>query len=93
MNVSDIQVTQALKTVFPGYSLLTKREKEFFELLKYLDHDSIWGEAVRSVLSNPNAHKFRLLISSLLSQAEDDQEIMMRILGIKTYIALINLKN
>lgn len=79
------------KTVTYTYDILSEQEKNTAALLKQVDHDSIWGIAIRRVFENWDAVRFRRLICDLKSQANDNMESMRNILGEKTLNAVMNL--
>lgn len=72
--------------------MLDYRESAALEMLRRVNTDSIWGEAIKKVLSNYSVARFRLLISSLLSQNDDNPTAMRRILG-PAYQSVITLKS
>lgn len=60
---------------------LNPLEVRAFEELKKLDHDSIWGIAVKNVMQANDPIPFRRLICDLKSQANDNSQVMKNILG------------
>ncbi len=60
---------------------LTPPEKQVFEQLRQLQHNSIWGIAISNVCEVPDVTRFRELIKSLKSQYNDNPEVMTSILG------------
>ena len=70
---------------------LTKPELDFIPCLKAVDPQSIWGAAVHNVLNDLTPFKFRLLVSELKSQNEDQPDLMLKILGDPCHSQLINL--
>lgn len=60
---------------------LNPLEVKALEELKKVDHDSIWGLAVKSVMKQNDPIPFRRLISELKSQANDNAQVMKNILG------------
>ena len=70
---------------------LTQPEKDFIPCLKAVDPQSIWGAAVHNVLNDLTPFKFRLLVSELKSQNEDQPDLMLKILGDPCHSQLINL--
>lgn len=76
---------------FEGIENLNPKEQQFLVCLKAVNHDSIWGEAIRNVMKAPTVVKIRQLISDLKSQASDSQDIMLSILGEPCYEQLLSL--
>lgn len=70
---------------------LTKPELDFIPCLHAVDPQSIWGAAVHNVLNDLTPFKFRLLVSELKSQNEDQPDLMLKILGDPCYSQLIKL--
>ena len=70
---------------------LTKPELDFIPCLRAVDPQSIWGAAVHNVLNDLTPFKFRLLVSELKSQNEDQPDLMLKILGDPCYSQLIKL--
>jgi hypothetical protein len=62
-------------------NILNQNEQVAAEKLKSIDHDSIWGIAIRNVMAAFEASKFRRLICDLKSQNHDCPEVMKNILG------------
>lgn len=62
-------------------TLLNPLEVKALEELKKVDHDSIWGIAVKNVMKENDPVPFRRLISELKSQANDNSDVMKNILG------------
>lgn len=70
---------------------LTAQELYAWEKLEQVDEDSMWGQAIHKALEQQSVLVFRELIVSLLSQNDDDAEVMKRILG-KAYEAVMDLR-
>lgn len=62
-------------------NILNENEEQVIEMLKQLDHDSIWGIAIRNVMKAFEVSKFRRLVCDLKSQNHDCPEVMKNILG------------
>lgn len=60
---------------------MTPREKYIFRLLCEVEHDSIWGVAIKLFNKNPTLTHLRLLIDQLTSQANDNPESMAKVIG------------
>jgi hypothetical protein len=71
--------------------ILSEKEKSFYQELKKVPCDSIWGLAIKNVLANPTPERFEHLIKELKSQTADCAETMMNILGESCFFKLINL--
>lgn len=73
-------------------NFLTVPEIKALNELKHVDHDSIWGVAIKNTLKQNNPVVFRQLISDLLSQNNDCPPVMQNILG-SAYSSVVGLKN
>lgn len=71
--------------------VLSIEEKRLLLALTNLNHDSIWGTAIRNVCKDPDGYRFRKLISELKSQAADEPSTMKNILGKHIYQQLMEL--
>jgi hypothetical protein len=71
---------------------LSQKEKEFFACLQNVDVESLWGLAISNVVKNPDVDRFRGLVMSLKSQANDCAPVMASILGQQCYNNLLNLQ-
>lgn len=71
--------------------MLSTKEQSFLTTLKEITHDSIWGIAITNVINDPQAWKVRKLICELKSQASDNSEVMLNILGQPGYSQLQSL--
>lgn len=65
---------------FQGYELLTDAERNVFEHLRKVKHESIWNHAIDQVITKGDALRFLRLILQLKSQARDNEEVMKTIL-------------
>jgi len=70
---------------------ISEKEKQFFECLKKVDVNSVWGVAISNVVNDPDVSRFRRLVCDLKSQAHDSKEIMTNILGQECFDNLVNL--
>lgn len=61
--------------------MLTDNEKIFLNLMSEVSSESIWGLAISNVVSNPKPDNVRRLITQLKSQASDNNEVMLSIIG------------
>jgi len=59
---------------------LSYEEQQLLNELRTIDHDSLWGLAIKNVISNPTVTSFRGLICQLKMQNNDCPEIMRSIL-------------
>lgn len=82
--------SKSTKSVTYTYDILSIKEREAANMLKKVDHESIWGIAIRNVFSNWDVVRFRRLICDLKSQANDNMESMRNILGNETLNAVMN---
>ena len=60
---------------------MSNAEKSAFEMLKQVDHDSLWNIAISNVCKDPSVMKFRRLVCDLKSQGNDNPDVMKKILG------------
>ena len=67
-------------------------EVKAYEQLKKIDHDSIWGIAIKDVIKGNNPESFKELIRNLKSQANDNNKMMRNILG-NAYESVITLNS
>lgn len=70
---------------------LSDKEQEFMICLMAVDPESIWGLAIQNVVKDPEPMKFRRLVCDLKSQAHDNEQVMISILGKPCYDKLIAL--
>lgn len=70
---------------------LTAKEEYAWKKLEQVDEDSLWGNSIHKALEQQSVLVFRELIESLLSQNDDDAEVMKKILG-KAYDAVMDLR-
>lgn len=70
---------------------LSVKEQEFLVCLAAVDPESIWGLAIQNVMKDPEPMKFRRLVCDLKSQAHDNEQVMISILGKSCYDKLIEL--
>jgi hypothetical protein len=70
---------------FEGVEHLNAQERKFLACLEAVSDDSIWGTAISNVMKQPTVVKIRQLISDLKSQANDNREVMLNILGDTCY--------
>jgi hypothetical protein len=73
------------------FKLLTDKEREFFNCLQNVEEQSLWGYAISNVVKSPDVERYRGLIKSLKSQAQDCEPIMVNILGQECFDNLLNL--
>lgn len=66
---------------FPDYDLLNPQEKQFLACLEAVNSDTMWALAIQNVMKAPTVIKIRQLIGDLKSQAADQPDIMLSILG------------
>lgn len=76
-------------TAFEGYDQLSTKEKFAFSMLKEVNSDSIWGLAIKNVVTKPDLPRLRRLISDLKGQNDDNPAVMQQILG-DAYHPVIN---
>lgn len=62
-------------------NLLNENEQTAIDRLMAVNHDSIWGIAIRNVMAAFEVSKFRRLVCDLKSQNHDCPEVMKNILG------------
>lgn len=67
---------------------LNPTESKFFECLKNVDPDSIWGLAIQLVVEDGTEERFRNLVTQLKSQDFDAPQIMQEILTPECYQTL-----
>lgn len=70
---------------------LTDNEQKFLSCLEAVSDESIWGMAIKVVMKTPTAARIRGLITDLKSQAKDNSEVMLSILGQPCYEQLLML--
>lgn len=70
---------------------INDQEKKFFQCLEQVKETSLWGLAISNVVKNPDVPRFRRLVCDLKSQAHDNGEVMVAILGQQCYDNLISL--
>jgi hypothetical protein len=68
---------------------LNPNEQKFLSCLEAVNHDSIWGVAIRNVMKEPTVPRIRRLIADLKSQANDNEPVMIDILGKPCYEQLM----
>lgn len=89
INLTPVDYSKALYKMGIPLSIAEERLKE---CLRKVEHDSIWGCAIVDAFVGYTDTKFRELVCELLSQLEDCEDTMYRILGYDAYNALIALK-
>jgi hypothetical protein len=70
---------------------INDQEKKFFQCLQQVRDNSLWGIAIVNVVKNPDVPRFRRLVCDLKSQAHDNSEVMVAILGQQCFDNLISL--
>lgn len=78
-------------THFEGIDNLNAQEQQFLVCLEAVNDESLWGTAIMNVMKAPTVVKIRQLIGDLKSQAADNEEIMLSILGKPCYDQLLTL--
>lgn len=71
---------------------LTPEEIKLRDALQNVESDTLWGEAIRDWFIDQDVMKFRQLYQELLSQNDDNDLIMLKILGQPAYSLLLALK-
>ncbi len=74
------------------YVRLTGRERALFNKMRSLKINNFWSYGIKTVLKNPSPKKFRLLISELQDEGQDNAEIMQSILGAEIFHLLYTIK-
>lgn len=72
-------------------NILSIQEKLFLMQLKNVKVQSLWGLAISNVVKNPVVSEVGRLFTDLKSQDDDNDEMMLDILGVDAHFYLQNL--
>lgn len=72
-------------------NILSIQEKLFLMQLKNVKVQSLWGLAISNVVKNPMVSEVGRLFTDLKSQDDDNDEMMLEILGVDAHFYLQNL--
>lgn len=72
---------------------LSHDEEKAVEALRKVTHDSVYGQMIRDAFIDSSDGKFRQLFSEMLSQIDDNKDMMYQILGYDAYNSLIAIKH
>lgn len=75
-----------------AHKSLTADELKLREAFLSVEHDSMWGEAIRDWFIDEDVLKFRELVAELLSQNDDNDIVMLKILGQPAYGLLLKFR-
>lgn len=70
----------------------TPQEEKVIELLRHVNSDSFYGSVIRDCFIDMSVKTMRELFCTLLSQLDDNEDMMFRILGSEAFYALQKLK-
>lgn len=71
---------------------LSPQEERVVEALRRVNSETIYGIAIRNAFIDESPAKFRKLFNELLSQIDDNDLLMLKILGSDCYNALLKIK-
>lgn len=72
-------------------NILSLQEALFFQRLQGVNVDSLWGLAISNVVTNPRVAEVGKLFTDLKSQDDDNDMVMLDILGVDAHFHLQNL--
>lgn len=63
------------------FDLISEQEKRLFLSLTEVSDETCWGVSINKIIEQPDIKRWKLLIKSLKSQANDCNQTMMNIIG------------
>lgn len=63
------------------FDKLPEKEKRLFLSLTEVSDDTCWGVTINKIIDQPDVKRWKLLVKSLKSQANDCKDTMQNIIG------------